>query len=137
VVSVGCIKCGHSRHRWIDRRAIRQARTWRARCRRRRRAEERYRVFVNGETLVASGTSAVAPLWGAFIALLNAGRGEALGFVNDRFYQAPNLLKPITSGDNRDAVSGLGYDAGPGWNACTGLGAPNGAAIIAALTAVA
>jgi kumamolisin len=96
-----------------------------------------YRIFVNGDALVASGTSAVAPLWGAFIALLNAGRGKALGFVNDRFYQAPNLLRPITSGDNKDAVSGLGYDAGPGWNACTGLGSPNGAAIIAALTAVA
>jgi kumamolisin len=85
---------------------------------------------------VASGTSAVAPLWGAFIALLNAERGEALGFVNDRFYQASNLLRPIISGDNKDAVSGLGYSAAPGWNACTGLGSPNGAAIIAALTAM-
>ena len=95
-----------------------------------------YRIFVNGAELVASGTSAVAPLWGAFIALLNAERGEALGFVNDRFYQASNLLRPIISGDNKDAVSGLGYSAAPGWNACTGLGSPNGAAIIAALTAM-
>jgi kumamolisin len=98
-----------------------------------------YRIFLGGVEMIASGTSAVAPLWGAFIALLNAERGQALGFVNPYFYQAPNLLKPITSGDNIDAVSGLGYTAGPdpGWNACTGLGSPNGAAIIAALTAIA
>ena len=96
-----------------------------------------YRTFVNGNELVASGTSAVAPLWGAFIALLNAERGATLGFINDRLYQMPNLLKPITSGDNVDLLSGLGYPAGPGWNACTGLGTPNGAAIIAALTSTA
>ena len=97
-----------------------------------------YRIFINGGELVASGTSAVAPLWGAFIALLNAERGQALGFVNDRLYQIPNLFKPIISGDNIDAVSGLGYTAGPGpgWNACTGLGSPKGAAIIAALTSL-
>jgi kumamolisin len=96
-----------------------------------------YRIFLGGAEFVASGTSAVAPLWGAFVALLNAQRGQALGFVNDRLYQAPGLLKRITSGNNIDAVSGLGYRAGDGWSACTGLGSPKGAAIIAALTAIA
>lgn len=96
-----------------------------------------YRIFLNGDELVASGTSAVAPLWAAFIALLNAERGAALGFINDRLYGMPRLLKPIISGDNIDTMSGLGYVAGPGWNACAGLGSPNGAAIIAALTATA
>jgi kumamolisin len=97
-----------------------------------------YRIFLGGTEIVASGTSAVAPLWGAFIAMLNAERGQALGFVNSRLYQAPDLLRPITSGDNIDAGSGLGYTAGPGpdWSACTGLGSPKGAAIIAALTAM-
>lgn len=94
-----------------------------------------YRIFLNGDELVASGTSAVAPLWGAFVALLNAERGAALGFINDRLYQVPSLLKPIVSGDNIDILSGLGYTAGPGWNACAGLGSPKGAAIIAAMTA--
>jgi kumamolisin len=96
-----------------------------------------YRIFLNGAAQVASGTSAVAPLWGAFVALLNAERGHPVGFINDRLYQAPDLLKPILSGDNIDSESGLGYMAGPGWNACTGLGSPKGAAILAALTAVA
>jgi len=96
-----------------------------------------YRIFVNGKAVVASGTSAVAPLLGAFIALLNAERGRALGFINDRLYEAPELFKPITSGDNVDVESGLGYTAGPGWSACTGLGSPKGDALIATLTAVA
>ena len=96
-----------------------------------------YRIFLNGAEVVASGTSAVAPLWAALIALVNAERGKALGFVNSRLYQAPDLLKPIISGNNIDAETGLGYAAGPdpGWNACTGLGSPKGAAIIAAWTA--
>jgi kumamolisin len=95
-----------------------------------------YQIYLGGAAVVASGTSAVAPLWGAFMALLNAERGQALGFVNTRLYQAPDLLKRITSGDNIDTLSGLGYTAGPDWSACTGLGSPKGGSIIAALTAV-
>jgi kumamolisin len=95
-----------------------------------------YRIFLGGAEVVTSGTSAVAPLWGAFVALLNAERGQALGFVNPRLYQTPDLLKRITSGNNIDAMSGLGYTAGPDWSACTGLGSPKGAAIIATLIAV-
>jgi kumamolisin len=96
-----------------------------------------YRIFLKGAEVVLSGTSAVAPLWGAFVALLNEQRGASLGSLNDRLYQSPDLLKVITSGDNIDAESGLGYTAGAGWSACTGLGSPKGPAIIAALTAVA
>ena len=94
-----------------------------------------YRIVLGGETVIASGTSGVAPLWGAFIALLNERRGHALGFVNPLLYQAPTLLKPIVSGNNM--ALGFGYEAGPGWNACAGLGSPKGADIIAALTAIA
>jgi kumamolisin len=94
-----------------------------------------YRIVINGTALTASGTSAVAPLWAAFVALLNAERGAALGFVNDQLYQMPALFRVIRSGDNIDSISGLGYSAGPGWSACTGLGSPKGDAIITALTA--
>lgn len=92
-----------------------------------------YRIFVDGAPLVASGTSAVAPLWGAFIAQLNEGRRESLGFINPQLYRAKDLLNPILVGDNIDAETGLGYRAGPGWNACTGLGSPRGARLIATL----
>lgn len=97
-----------------------------------------YRVFLGPNQIVGSGTSAVAPLWGAFIALINEQitrkpAGQTLGFVNPSLYQVPKLLKVITSGNNMDR-RGLGYAAGNGWSACTGLGSPNGAAIIKSLT---
>jgi kumamolisin len=98
-----------------------------------------YRIVLGKQTVVNGGTSAVAPLWGAFIALLNEQRGSTLGFVNSRLYQAAQLFNPVRSGNNKDTFLKLGYTANPdgSWNACTGLGTPNGAAIIAALTAVA
>ncbi len=94
-----------------------------------------YRIVLGGSEIVASGTSAVAPLWAAFIARLNELRGEPLGFVNTRLYQDPALLRPITSGNNK--AGDIGYEAGQGWSACTGLGVPIGPTLTAALTAVA
>jgi kumamolisin len=69
------------------------------------------------------------------IALANARRGAPLGLVNPILYGNPDLFRPITEGDNR--FRGVGYDAAPGraWNACTGLGVPKGAEVIAALAA--
>jgi kumamolisin len=94
-----------------------------------------YRIILDGNAIVKDGTSAVAPLWAAMIALANARRGAPLGLVNPILYGNPNLFRPITEGDNR--FRGVGYDAAPGrtWNACTGLGAPKGAEVIAALAA--
>jgi kumamolisin len=93
-----------------------------------------YRIVVNGTETVKDGTSAVAPLWAALIAIANAQRATPLGLVNPALYGNPSLFRTITQGNNR--VGGKGYDAGPGWNACTGLGVPRGAEIIAALAAV-
>jgi kumamolisin len=69
------------------------------------------------------------------IALANARRGAPLGLVNPILYGDPDLFRPITQGDNR--VGAVGYAAAPGlsWNACTGLGVPRGAEVIAALAA--
>ena len=94
-----------------------------------------YRIIVGGDPLVKDGTSAVAPLWAALIALANAQRGAPLGLVNPALYGNPRLFRAITQGNNR--AHGKGYDAAPGWSACTGLGVPNGADVIAALAAVA
>jgi kumamolisin len=93
-----------------------------------------YRVVLNGAEAVKDGTSAVAPLWAALIAIANAQRGAPLGFINSALYSIPSLFRPIIQGNNR--ADGKGYDAGPGWNACTGLGVPRGADIIAALAAI-
>jgi kumamolisin len=93
-----------------------------------------YRIVLAGNPLAKDGTSAVAPLWAALIALANAQRGAPLGLVNPALYADLGLFRAITQGNNR--VHGKGYDAAAGWNACTGLGVPNGAAAIAALAAV-
>ena len=94
-----------------------------------------YRTVVAGVEAVQPGTSAVAPLIAALVALANARRGKPLGLVNPFLYANASLFRPITQGDN--ISRGVGYQAGPGWNACCGLGAPKGAAILAALAAVA
>jgi kumamolisin len=83
-----------------------------------------YRIVVGGETVVEDGTSAATPLWASLIAIANAKRGTPLGSVHKYLYQNSQLIKTITKGDNR--VDGIGYDAGRGWNACTGLGVPKG-----------
>jgi kumamolisin len=93
-----------------------------------------YRIILGGNPVVKDGTSAIAPLWAALIALANVQRARPLGLVNPALYANPGLFRPITQGNNR--VGGKGYDAGPGWNACTGLGVPKGDDIIAALAAV-
>lgn len=87
-----------------------------------------YTVRVDSETTTIGGTSAVAPLWAGLIALANAVNGRDAGFVNPSLYSAaPAPLRDITSGNNG------AFTAGPGWDACSGLGSPNGAAVIAAL----
>jgi kumamolisin len=93
-----------------------------------------YRIILSGQAVVKDGTSAVAPLWAALIAMANAQRASPLGFVNPALYSNPALFRAITQGNNR--ANGKGYDAGPGWNACTGMGVPKGAEMIAALAAV-
>jgi kumamolisin len=94
-----------------------------------------YRIVVGGVEMALDGTSAATPLWAALIAIANVARGEPVGRLNSVLYANPGAFRPIIQGDNR--VSGKGYQAGPnpGWNACTGLGVPKGADIIAALTA--
>jgi kumamolisin len=96
-----------------------------------------YRIFLNGQPTAKDGTSAVAPLWAALIAHANARRGAPVGLVNPALYANAALLRQITQGNNRVDHTGKGYDAGAPWNACTGLGVPNGEAIITALAGVA
>ncbi|PLZ04271.1 peptidase S53 [Burkholderia sp. WAC0059] len=86
-----------------------------------------YAVRIDGTDTVVGGTSAVAPLWAALIARINAARGKPVGFVNAVLYQQQGAFNDITSGSNGD------FDAAPGWDACTGLGSPDGARVAAAL----
>ncbi len=92
-----------------------------------------YQVIVDGQSTIIGGTSAVAPLWAALIALVNQQLGKPIGFANPLLYQlAESTYLDITQGGN-NATAGQPYQAGPGWDACTGLGSPNGMALISAL----
>jgi kumamolisin len=93
-----------------------------------------YRIVMNGQMIVKDGTSAATPLWGALLAIANSTRGSPIGLINPSLYANAALCREITSGSNR--VNGTGYDAVSGWNACTGLGVPKGAEIVAALAAL-
>jgi kumamolisin len=88
-----------------------------------------YNVLVDGQQSVIGGTSAVAPLWAGLFALINQSLGVNVGYINPLLYsaKAEATFHDITTGNNGT------YSAGPGWDACTGLGSPNGAALLTAL----
>jgi kumamolisin len=91
-----------------------------------------YRVRINGQVRVLGGTSAAAPLWAGLTARVNQSLGQPVGFLNPQLYRLPpEVFGPVTDGDNG------AYRASPGWDACTGLGTPKGAAILRALASAA
>lgn len=88
-----------------------------------------YLIQVDGQSGVFGGTSAVAPLWAGLIALMNQKLGQSVGFLNPKLYsnQVNQAMRDIISGNNG------AFSAGPGWDACTGLGSPNGVQLAALL----
>jgi kumamolisin len=89
-----------------------------------------YRVLVDGQSLIIGGTSAVAPLWAGLVARLVQLLGRPLGLLQPTLYAgaapagpAPGL-RDVTVGENG------AYRAAPGWDPCTGLGVPDGAALL-------
>lgn len=88
-----------------------------------------YSIRVDGSDQTIGGTSAVAPLWAGLIARLNDELGAPVGFLQPRLYAllGTAAFHDITTGDNGS------YKAGPGWDACTGLGSPNGTALASEL----
>ena len=86
-----------------------------------------YNVRIDGTDIVIGGTSAVAPLWAGLIARINQTTGAPAGYLNPMLYSKPQALRDIISGSNGD------FEAAKGWDACTGLGTPNGAALPGAI----
>jgi kumamolisin len=90
-----------------------------------------YSIQFGGQTSVVGGTSAVAPLWAGLFALINEQLDEPVGYITPLLYQElrveTDVVRDITSGTNG------GYLAGSGWDACTGLGTPQGEDWLAAL----
>jgi kumamolisin len=92
-----------------------------------------YQICSGGQAQVMGGASAVAPLWAALISRLAQAAGQRFGLIQPALYAgvAPGAdvagFHDITSGNNG------AYAAGPGWDACSGLGSPDGTALLARL----
>jgi kumamolisin len=94
--------------------------------------ETGYQVRVDGQNTVIGGTSAVAPLWAGLLARINQAAKKPVGFVNPTLYSGfPTGFHDITAGSN--GASGQPYPAGKGYDSCTGLGSPDGAALVSVL----
>ena len=90
-----------------------------------------YNILVDGESTVIGGTSAVAPLWAALVALINEDTGKPIGYLNPLIYNQAvenSGFHDITEGNNG------AFSAADGWDPCTGLGSPDGAKLMGALT---
>jgi len=96
-----------------------------------------YLTMSGGKLGIVGGTSAAAPLWASLIARINAALGARVGNFNGLLYSTigpQGTLRDITSGNNdTDGLLHGQYPAGPGWDACTGWGTPDGAKLLKAL----
>ncbi|RBF91087.1 S53 family peptidase, partial [Xanthomonas oryzae] len=84
-------------------------------------AQTGYYLSINGQPAVMGGTSAAAPLWAALLARIYGANRMQPHFVLPRLYGQPGAFRDIVAGDN------AGFRACTGWDANTGLGAPDGA----------
>ncbi|PCH41060.1 family S53 protease-like protein [Wolfiporia cocos MD-104 SS10] len=94
---------------------------------------ENFAIVVDGQEGTVDGTSCASPTFASVVALLNDARAAAgtspLGFLNPWLYaNASAALNDITSGDNPGCGTD-GFPAKQGWDAVTGLGTPNFAAL--------
>ena len=96
-----------------------------------------YFVRSGGQFQIVGGTSAAAPLWGSLITRINALLGKRVGNFNALLYDTigpTGALRDITRGNNdTDGLLDGQFPAAPGWDACTGWGAPDGAKLLNAL----
>ena len=97
-----------------------------------------YLIEADRTPMSLGGTSAVAPLWAALIARLNEAMGMRIGFLTPLLYTmnsaGAGAVCDITEGFN-GSTRAAGFRARPGWDACTGLGSPNGEQLLKLLLA--
>jgi subtilase family serine protease len=100
-------------------------------------------VRVGGSDSDVGGTSCAAPLWAAFTAVVNqqavANGRSTVGFINPAVYAIgagssyTADFHDITTGNDFSSGSPSKFPAVTGYDLCTGLGTPAGAALINAL----
>jgi kumamolisin len=87
-----------------------------------------YLVRVGGQDGPGGGTSAVAPLMGSLVTRLNQAKKRRFGCLNSFLYSqiGTDVFGIVAKGSNTLVNTLEGYRAAKRWNACTGLGTPNG-----------
>lgn len=106
-----------------------------------------YQLVVVGHPQVSGGTSASAPVWASLITRVNSllPQAKQQRFVTPLLYQNGPNGKPLGNGVSRDITSGnnasnpepgKGYAAGPGFDAVSGWGVPDGAKLLSALGSI-
>ena len=106
-----------------------------------------YDLIIVGHPQTNGGTSASTPLWASLIARINAQLPTAKQqrFLTPLLYQDAGTGQTVGKASSRDITSGnntsspepgKGYKAGPGYDAVTGWGVPDGVKLLAALAAV-
>jgi kumamolisin len=85
-----------------------------------------YQLVVGGRQVLLGGTSASTPAWAALIACISDVANRQIGFISPQLYgaQGKTALYRVTKGGNGT------YRALRGWDPCTGLGTPMGAALL-------
>jgi tripeptidyl-peptidase-1 len=96
--------------------------------------QNQYCISLHSKMSVAYGTSAATPVLAGVIAKLNElrlAKGKAaMGFINPFFYANPSAFNDVTTGKNSvEKTFTGGFPAVKGWDACTGLGTPDFAAL--------
>jgi uncharacterized protein YjbI with pentapeptide repeats len=98
-------------------------------------ANSGYALVVDGQAVQIGGTGTAATMWAGLIALLNQGLGRNVGYINPLLYEKlgpRGIMRSVVNGHN--GIGELsGYCAGPGWNAATGWGSPDGMRLLHAL----
>ncbi|HEY4951773.1 MAG TPA: protease pro-enzyme activation domain-containing protein [Verrucomicrobiae bacterium] len=106
-------------------------------------AENIWLLDNNGTPDAVGGTSAAAPLWAGFIALVNqqatASGRPTVGFINPAIYaigKGPSYtadFHDITTGNNFNSSSPAQFAATSGYDLATGWGTPGGINLVTAL----
>jgi hypothetical protein len=92
-------------------------------------------VCANGNDSVSGGTSTFAPQWAALTAVLSQALKKKAGFFIPLLYANSKAAATNDIAVGNNSVFGVtGFSAKPGWDACTGLGSPNGAKLLALLS---
>jgi kumamolisin len=95
--------------------------------------ETGYQVLVDGKAQVVGGTSAVAPLWAALICRFAQATGQSFGLMQRLLYTGVTAGVPAPGFRSIETGNNGAYHAGPGWSPCTGLGVPDGPALLTRL----